>query len=128
MSWIRPQKLTNSEIQILVENKMRWLLVHTQPLQMILFGSAARGELTDQSDLDFAFIFKSEAARDKGKQAIYRASREDFWPLDFLFYTLEEFNEAAVKGGVAFLIKNEGKIIYNTEASNDTCTTGTVVP
>jgi predicted nucleotidyltransferase len=84
-----------------------------RPEKIILFGSAARGQLGPGGDADFLIIKKETPLY--GADRIRELSRiiERNIPLDLLIYRPEEF-ENRLKLGDPFLkaILKEGKILY----------------
>jgi len=83
------------------------------PEKIILFGSAARGDVGPDSDADF-LIIKSRTPY-YGAERIRELSRliERNIPVDFLVYRPEEF-EKRLEMGDPFLkaILKEGKVLY----------------
>ena len=81
---------------------------------VILFGSYARGEQDEESDLDICVLVpeitygRGEMRSDAGC-----AIREDFpLPIDLLLYTHGEFEESAKKRSkMQYKIKNEGVVL-----------------
>ena len=84
-----------------------------RPDKIILFGSAARGEITPDSDVDFLIIKKETPLY--GADRIRELSKviDRNIPVDFLIYRPEEFNKR-MKMGDPFLkaIVKEGKVLY----------------
>lgn len=83
------------------------------PEKIILFGSAVRGDLSSDSDIDFLIIKKDTPLY--GADRIRELSRiiERNVPIDFLVYRPEEFDKR-LEMGDPFLkaIIEEGKILY----------------
>jgi predicted nucleotidyltransferase len=84
-----------------------------KPDKIILFGSAARGELSAESDVDFIIIKQDTPYL--GAERIRELSRlinRDI-PVDFLIYRPDEF-EGRLAMGDPFLksIIKEGKMLY----------------
>ena len=84
-----------------------------EPEKIILFGSAARGESSPDSDADFLIIKKETPLY--GADRIRQLSRiiQRNIPADFLVYRPEEFKKR-LKMGDPFLksILKEGKVLY----------------
>jgi len=83
-----------------------------QPERVILFGSAARGEAGEGSDIDLAVIAPSEAdffARIGQVMDLYQGNRE----INVLVYTPEEW-QRLLDSGRRFIqrIANEGVVVY----------------
>ena len=86
-----------------------------QPEKIILFGSAARGDMRRDSDLDFLIIKKSTKKSLHRMQEVYKIlrniSRE--CPIDILVYTPEELQRRLDLGD--FFIQDimyEGKVLH----------------
>jgi len=81
---------------------------------VILFGSYARGEQNEESDLDIC-VLVDELTDDRTdmRVAAYGAIRRDFpLPIDVLLYTYDEFEESAMKKSrMQYKIKNEGVVL-----------------
>ena len=83
---------------------------------VILFGSYARGEQNDDSDLDICVLLPELTHGRTGMTAdIYGVIRRDFpLPVDVLLYTCDEFEQRAKKkSGMPYKIKNEGVVLNN---------------
>ena len=81
---------------------------------VILFGSYARGEQHENSDLDIC-VLVHELTRNRMDMCsdAYSAIRRDFpLPLDVLLYTYDEFEESAKKKSrMQYKIKHEGVVL-----------------
>ena len=96
-----------------LENIIKQIIEKYKPEKVILFGSAARGELGPHSDLDILVIkrdtpyFGADRVRELSKMI-----KRDI-PVDFLIYRPEEF-EKRLSMGDPFLksIMEEGKVLY----------------
>jgi predicted nucleotidyltransferase len=51
------KKLLQNQIDAIVQKKMNWITSNSDPLKVILFGSASNGEMTEASDVDIILIF-----------------------------------------------------------------------
>ena len=89
------------------------------PIQrIILFGSGARGELTEASDLDFALIFENDRDKLAFKKAALTSPRPHQVPIDFLFYTQSEFDAKLARGGTAEIIADEGRVVFDSRSEH----------
>ncbi|MFW5843663.1 MAG: nucleotidyltransferase domain-containing protein [Spirochaetota bacterium] len=109
--------LSDAEQKEILDGKLHWLLsacasVGGSPSRIVAFGSAARGELREDSDVDIALLFRDEQTMSAAKRAIYASPRTDFRPIDLLFFTEEEFKSRAEVGGVCMLIRDEGRVLW----------------
>jgi len=96
-----------------IENITIQIIKKYKPQKIILFGSAARGELNPDSDADF-LIIKKETPR-YGADRIRELSRiiDRNIPIDFFVYRPEEL-EKRLRMGDPFLkaILKDGKVLY----------------
>lgn len=92
---------------------VRRVLSVAQPERVILFGSAARGEMTPDSDIDLLVL--EQAPRDPRKQSIALgdALRGLGFPFDVVVMATERFEETKdLIGGLAHPADKGGKVIY----------------
>ena len=89
------------------------IVTNFQPEKIILFGSAARGHMTYDSDIDLLLIKKTtDRPADRLRRAWYSLTNWDA-PIDFLVYTPEEFHKARQEQSVLIAdILREGKTLY----------------
>jgi len=81
---------------------------------VILFGSYARGDVHDDSDLDICVLVPELRYNRVNMRVDARSAiREDFpLPIDVLLYTHDEFEESAKKKSrMQYQIKNEGLVL-----------------
>jgi uncharacterized protein len=83
------------------------------PEKIILFGSAARGELTRDSDADFLIIKKETPLYGVDRTRELSRMIERNIPIDLIIYRPEEFEDRLAKGD-PFLraILDAGKVVY----------------
>ena len=81
--------------------------------RVILFGSHARGEAHDTSDVDLMIVAKSDLPRFKRSRALYRLLRPYPFPMDLIVYTPEEV-ERGKQSPLSFVstVLREGKTVY----------------
>ncbi|MBI2326974.1 nucleotidyltransferase domain-containing protein [Candidatus Curtissbacteria bacterium] len=82
-----------------------------KPEAIVLFGSAARGEAGEDSDLDILLIKQTDKSfSDKVREArsLVRTSQ----PLDIIVITPQEAKELPKKNSFLSQILKEGKLIY----------------
>lgn len=97
----------------LVEEAVERLAEAAHPAKVILFGSAARGELGEDSDLDFVVILKEVRGRKSEMVRLLAALRPLRVPVDVLVYTDEEVQEwGHLPGTVLFEALTEGRVVY----------------
>jgi len=81
--------------------------------RVILFGSHARGNPGEQSDVDLLVVAQSDLPRFKRSRELYKVVRPHTFPMDLLVYTPDEI-EKGRKSPVSFVsrVLKEGKIVY----------------
>jgi len=82
-------------------------------LQVILFGSYARGQAGEYSDVDLMVVAESELPRFKRSRELYKLFRPYPFGMDLVVYTPEEI-EKGKKSPLSFVsrILREGKTVY----------------
>lgn len=103
------------EIEMLVEQLKAYA-----PQKIILFGSCARGDFSDESDIDMLIIKESDKLRPARATEVYRLLRSlrRTIPFEPLVYTPAELEWSLVTGD-HFIedILREGKVLYERAAS-----------
>jgi predicted nucleotidyltransferase len=111
------EKLSRAEMDDLVQRAVEWLCTKFKPRAIWLFGSVARYDATDFSDLDVAVIFDSEEALKAARTAgIFHLSGHIGRPVDMLLFTHSTFMRKTQTGGVCETIFDEGKCLYDSQA------------
>ena len=82
-------------------------------VQVILFGSHARGEAQNASDVDLMIVAESDLPRFKRSRALYSLLRPYPFPMDLVVYTPEEV-ERGKQSPLSFVstVLREGKTVY----------------
>lgn len=89
-----------------------------KPERIVLFGSAARGEMGPDSDLDLLVIKGGKFKRNQLTVAIYRALRGKGAPVDVIVVTPEEVERYRDTHCLVICpALKEGKVIYDSQAS-----------
>ena len=91
----------------------RTIVERFHPRRIILFGSHARGDADQDSDLDL--FIEMETLRRLPERAIEIASVFGLhpWPMDIIVYTPEEVRRLrAMHGTLLQEIEREGKVLY----------------
>jgi uncharacterized protein len=100
------------EQQILDDIVQRILSVAT-PERIILFGSAASGEMTEDSDIDLLIVEPSIPDRRQEYLRIRRALRTIEFPFDIILITTQWFEDSKdVIGGIAYPANKQGRVLY----------------
>jgi predicted nucleotidyltransferase len=87
----------------------------TSPEKIVLFGSYARGDNTENSDIDILIIIKNLLNERKITGPLYKALLEEniSIPVDFLAIDYDKYNILKNKiGCICKTIEQEGRIIY----------------
>jgi len=97
-----------------VENIVSQVIEKYKPIKIILFGSAAKGEFDNDSDVDLLVIKEDTPYLGRERARELRRLIKKNLPVDFLVYRPEEFNERA-RLGDPFIrtILREGEILYD---------------
>jgi predicted nucleotidyltransferase len=102
--------MDKKEIIIKIANKIKTQF-HSQ--KIILFGSYAWGEPTEDSDIDLFLVMESNLRRDERAVQISDLFPYRLFALDVIVYTPEEL-ELSLKRGNPFIkeILTKGKVLY----------------
>ena len=89
------------------------LATATNAERVILFGSHARGEAHENSDVDLMIIAESRLPRFKRSRELYKLFRPYPFGMDLVVYTPQEIQKGE-KSHVSFIsnVLKEGKILY----------------
>jgi hypothetical protein len=82
MSLFISRPLAKEAVDSIIQDKLRWILQSVDPLAVVVFGSAARGEMTERSDVDIALVFPDEESLKAGRTSIFGRPPIDMWPTD----------------------------------------------
>ena len=105
--------ITEADIQ-----KMTDIIVEQfHPEKIILFGSYARGDATEDSDVDLLIIAESSDPRYKRAVPIYRSLSGVEVGIDILVYTPREVQEwSQVPEAIVNKALTEGEVLYEKSA------------
>ena len=96
-----------------IEEIVRRILTVAKPDKIILFGSAAMGQMTRDSDIDLLIVEPEPIDRRREYVRIRRALWDFDYPFDILFIGTQWFEESKdVVGGIAYPANKYGKVIY----------------
>ena len=97
----------------LVQEIVRQILSVATPDRIIIFGSAATGEMTRDSDIDILVVERNPGDRRKESVRIRHALSGLGYPFDVIVISTEWFEESKnVIGGIAYPANKYGKVIY----------------
>lgn len=100
----------NSKI---IDQLVKSIVENAHPLKIILFGSAARGELSTDSDIDVLVVMPEDVHRRKTAQLLYRQITRVSLPFDIIVATPNDLLKYKDNIGLIYsTILKEGKEIY----------------
>jgi predicted nucleotidyltransferase len=89
------------------------LVAAARPKQIILFGSHARGDADDHSDVDLLVVESTVANRYEEMIRLNRALNGLVMPVDLLVVSEQEFEQrSATPGTVEHAASREGRVLY----------------
>lgn len=98
---------------VVIQNMADRLVELFQPSRIILFGSFARGEATDDSDVDLLVVVPEVEDRRGLRVRMRRALAGMGLPKDIVLLTECEFEaRKGVPGSVAYPADREGRVLY----------------
>ena len=98
----------------IIEQLVRRIIEIVQPLRIILFGSAARGELGPDSDIDVLVVMPEGVHRRQTAQLLYRQIRGLGVPFDILVATPDDLERHKDNIGLIYrTILQEGIEVYS---------------
>jgi len=98
----------------IVQTIVRRILSVAAPDKIILFGSAATGEMTRDSDIDLLIVEPDTSRQREEYVRIIRALWDIRYPFDVLFIATRWFEESKdIIGGIAYPANKYGKVIYD---------------
>jgi predicted nucleotidyltransferase len=99
--------------ETLLNEVVRRVLTVARPDRIILFGSAATGQMTDDSDIDL-LVVEPEPANPRDRSVrIRRALGDVEYPVDVIVMSSERFEETKnIIGGIAYPAQKYGRVLY----------------
>ncbi|MGA9624263.1 MAG: nucleotidyltransferase domain-containing protein [Bryobacteraceae bacterium] len=99
--------------ETLLNEVVRRVLTVARPDRIILFGSAATGQMTKDSDIDLLVVEPEPAnARDRSV-SIRRALGDVEYPVDVIVMSSARFEETKnIIGGIAYPAQKYGRVLY----------------
>ncbi len=97
----------------LTQEIVRRILNVATPSQIILFGTAATGEMTRDSDVDILVVESGPRDRRQESVRIHDELRGLGYPFDVIVISTEWFEDSkAVIGGIAYPANKYGRVLY----------------
>ncbi|MDP2741495.1 MAG: nucleotidyltransferase domain-containing protein [bacterium] len=107
--------MTKQEIDQKIKNVADKIAVEYKPEKIILFGSFAWGNPTEDSDVDLFIVKRSKKKRaDRGRELSSKLFGYEFPAMDILIYTPEEVEKSINEYKNLFIedILRHGKVLY----------------
>jgi predicted nucleotidyltransferase len=97
----------------LLQEIVRRILAVARPDRIILFGSAATGQMTRDSDIDLLVVEPGPSDRRAESLRIQHALREVPFSVDVIVIASERFEATkSLIGGIAYPAHKYGKVLY----------------
>lgn len=108
--------VTNEQIQAVVDT----IVEHFQPQTVILFGSYAKGQADENSDLDILVIKDTDLPKHRRLIGLgKKLTKVLIHPMDILVYTPQEIAESSnFKGDFVNQVIREGRTVYGDERTD----------
>lgn len=99
---------------VLIDEVVRRIVSEVEPNRIILFGSAATGQMTRDSDIDLLVLEEVPPADIWDERTRLRRSLRGLGvPFDIIVMATERFEESkGVIGGIAYPANKYGRVIY----------------
>jgi len=99
---------------VLIEEIVRRVLSVAQPAKIILFGSAATGQMTPDSDIDLLLVEGRPSNPRRESVQVGDALRGMGFPFDVVVISTDWFEASKdLVGGIAYPAHKHGKVIYD---------------
>jgi predicted nucleotidyltransferase len=107
--------------QKLIEEIIKRILAVTPAERIIIFGSAAAGKMTRDSDIDLLVLKSTPGDLRQESVQVRRALGDLGYPFDIIVIAAERFEESkGVIGGLAFPANKYGRVIYEAASPDKT--------
>ena len=106
---------TSSELARIAREVTNRIVERIHPEKVILFGSTARGEANENSDLDLFIVAKTDRPYPARMSPVHDILNEMRHPcsVESIIYTPEEFKRAQDKGSLfVYEVLTTGKVLY----------------
>ena len=99
--------------ETLLDEVVRRVLTVARPDRIILFGSAATGQMTEDSDLDLLVVEPEPGDTRDRSVRIRRALGDVRYPVDVIVMSSARFEETKnLIGGIAYPARKYGRVLY----------------
>ena len=97
----------------LIDRVTRTIVERFNPKRIVLFGSHARGDADQESDLDLFIELESTKKPPERDIEVDEVFGLRDWPMDLFVYTPEEVERfRGVIGALVSIVEAEGKVLY----------------
>jgi uncharacterized protein len=101
--------------EALLEEIVKRILSVAKPDRIILFGSAATGTMTPDSDIDLLILDPEKGTWENSRGAIYGVLRDLKCPFDVILRTPERFDAFRdIIGGIEYPANKYGRVLYDS--------------
>src|SRR5262245_40640268 len=108
-----PRSARRTTTQAHIDRMVKRIVKRFQPEKVILFGSHARGDAGQDSDVDLLIVLDLEGSKVEKCLEIRGALHDFLIPLDIIVTTPEEFAwRKDVVGTIEWPASREGKVLY----------------
>jgi len=98
---------------VVLSEIVRRVLSVARPDRIIVFGSAATGQMTKDSDIDLLVVEPAPANTHERSVAIRRAVGDVGYPVDVIVMRTERFERTkGIIGGIAYPASKYGRVLY----------------
>jgi predicted nucleotidyltransferase len=99
--------------ELVLNEVVRRVLAVAKPERIILFGSAAAGQMTNDSDIDLLIVERVADHRHRESVAITDAIGDVRYPVDVKVISTERFEATKdIIGGIAYPAHKYGRLLY----------------
>lgn len=92
---------------------------NVQPEKIILFGSHARDDASENSDIDLLIVKESALPRYKRSRSVRKYIRGAKIPIDLIDYTPDEIEKYKnIKSAFITQVMNQGQILYDRKSQS----------
>jgi predicted nucleotidyltransferase len=90
------------------------ILAACSPRAVYLFGSAATGQMTDQSDLDIIVVLPDGVSPRPAQQNLRHHQPLSQHGVDLVWISDSEFERKKALGGICMVAASEGRLLYQS--------------
>lgn len=92
-------------------------MTNLNPKLIYLFGSAAKREIQEGSDLDLCVIFDSVEELKHAQKKLRQISPMSAFSVDLIFYDQATFDQKKLLGGLCMIVSEKGQLLFERDAS-----------